>query len=795
VDPRRRRLRPFAIALAAVGAVALLGVGALLASLYLAPLPDRLSAPPSPVVRWRDGTPAHVFLAPDERTRIAASIDDVDPAFVDALIRFEDKRFFDHPGVDGLAVVRAVGRNVVAGRLRTGASTLTMQLVRVVEPRPRTLRSKVVEAWRALQIERRYSKREILGLYLTFAPYGRNVEGVEAASWAYFGHGAAQLSADEIATLLAVPQAPTARYPSPANAARLRAARDEIAGWLLDEGALPLGDGAGRVDPVAQLATVRDRPVPDALRPFPRAIPDVARWLRARHPEESDIATTLDRGLQRTVEELVRRDAAGRADRGIRHASVVLADPATGEVLAMLGSVRPDGDEPGDQVAMFDVPRSPGSALKPVLYALAIDRGVALPDRLVRDLPVSYHGYAPRNYEGGYDGLVRLEDALSRSLNVPFVLLLEELGVDAFTSALARLGAQSLVTEPGWYGLSAAVGGVELTPLEVTAVYAALASDGVSRPLRFTHPEQAPAAGVPVYAPGAAWLTRKALRLRDRPDFPSRRDVAAVPVGIHWKTGTSFGHRDAWACGSGPRHTACVWLGNADMASSRHLVGAEAAGDLLFDVLEAVGPRGPWVDPPPADLTRVQVDAWSGYLPSAASPSTRDAWALRHRVPTARDPFHVRYEVDVATGEAVTAACRAGRNTEHRTYVVLPTSVRRWLAEQHRRLPDPPRFAEGCQPATGIGGPRVTSPVPGEIRVLIPGLPAHAQEVPLAADSAVGGALAWFVDGVYLGEHPAESRVFWTPTVGRHEVVVRDTTGRTSTVRFEVRASARAAQR
>jgi penicillin-binding protein 1C len=182
VDPRRRRLRPFAIALAAVGAVALLGVGALLASLYLAPLPDRLSAPPSPVVRWRDGTPAHVFLAPDERTRIAASIDDVDPAFVDALIRFEDKRFFDHPGVDGLAVVRAVGRNVVAGRVRTGASTLTMQLVRVVEPRPRTLRSKVVEAWRALQIERRYSKREILGLYLTFAPYGRNVEGVEAAS-------------------------------------------------------------------------------------------------------------------------------------------------------------------------------------------------------------------------------------------------------------------------------------------------------------------------------------------------------------------------------------------------------------------------------------------------------------------------------------------------------------------------------------------------------------------------------------------------------------------------------------
>jgi penicillin-binding protein 1C len=788
MTPRRRRLAAW---IGAVVAVALALALALEVSFVAVPLPERLAAGPSPVVRWRDGSPAHVFLAPDDRVRVEVEVEDVDPAYVAALLRFEDKRFYLHPGVDGAAVLRAVWRNLAAGRVETGASTITMQLVRVLEPRPRTMASKVVEAWRALQLERHLSKDEILAAYLTFAPYGRNVEGVGAASWAYFGHGAEALSADEIATLLAVPQAPTARYPTPGNAGRLRAARDEIAAWLASEGALPLGEGAGEATVDAQLATVRGRPVPTAMRPFPRHVPEVARWLVARHPDRRDLTSTLDRGAQRVVEELVRRDADGRLARGIRHTSVVLADPETGDVLALIGAVRPDGDGPGDQVPMFDVPRSPGSALKPLLYAQGIDQGLVLPDRLVRDLPVSYYGYAPRNYEGGYDGLVRLEDALSRSLNVPFVLLLEELGVDAFIGALGRLGAQSLRSEPGWYGLSAAVGGVELTPLEVTAAYVALANDGVAVPLRVTGPEDPPAAGVPVFAPGAAWLTRKALRLRDRPDFPARRDIAAVPVGIHWKTGTSFGHRDAWACGSGPAHTACVWLGNADMTPSRHLVGAEAAGDLLFDVLEAVGPRGAWADPPPPDLARVTVDAWSGYLPSAASPSTREVWALRHRVPTAVDPFHVRVEVDATTGEAVTPACRGRRATETRTYVRLPTSIRRWLAEQQRRLPEPPRYAEGCVPPGQGDGPRITTPAPGEVRMLIPGLDPSAQEVPLSADSALGGALSWFVDGVYLGEFPAEERVFWTPTAGSHEVVARDAAGRTARARFTVRAGPR----
>lgn len=781
---RRHGLRLAVVAAAAV----LVGFAALIASFYVVPLPQRLTAEASPVVTWRDGTPAHVFLAPDERWRMAVSVEDIDPAYVDALLRLEDKRFYRHPGVDPVAVGRAAGLNLSRGRVVSGGSTLTMQLVRVLEPRPRTVGSKVVESWRALQLEWFLSKDEVLAGYLTFTPYGRNVEGVEAASWAYFGHGADALSGAEISTLLAVPQAPTARYPTARNADRLRGGRDKVAAFLASEGALPLGAGQALVDSQTALAQATAGPVPTTLRPFPREVPSVARWLRQEYPELPRIVTTLDRGRQRSVERQMWRRTHALENQGIHQGVAVVADHHTGEVVALVGSLDPWGEGSGDQVPMFAKPRSPGSALKPFLYAQAIDEGRVLPDHLVQDIPASYRGYAPRNYDGTYDGLVRLDDALSRSLNLPFVFLAKEIGVERFLGQLRVMGVQSLVDEPGWYGLSVAVGGVELTPLELTSLYTTLADEGHHRPLRITGPDLAPATGVPVLSPGSTWLTRKALRIKDRPDFPARRELASVPTGIHWKTGTSFGHRDAWACGSGPQHTACVWFGNADRQPSRHLVGAETAGAPLFDILEAVGPKSArgWADPAPSDLIKVEVDAWSGYLPTDATPSTRHVWALRENVPTRRDPFHVRLEVDERTGESVTAACRSGRATREEIFVVFPSAVRRWLNDQHRRLPEPPRMADGCRPPGQIEAPRILSPVAGETRVLIPGMDPERQEVPLEVDTAWSGQVSWFVDGKWLGNAASDERLWWTPTPGDHSVTVRDEAGRKRTIRFRV---------
>ncbi|AKF80733.1 penicillin-binding protein 1C [Myxococcus fulvus 124B02] len=779
-----RRVRPLLKKLLWTAAGLLLLAAAGVAAAWSVPLPSRLSAPPSVVMEYRDGTPAHVFLAPDERWRIAAPVERIDPAYLRALFALEDKRFYSHPGVDPLAVARAAVLNVARGRRVSGASTLTMQLVRMLEPRPRTFTSKLVESLRAVQLELRLTKQEVLAAYLQFVPYGRNVEGVEAAALAYFGHTAAHLSPAEIATLLAVPQNPNRRFPTPENRERLRSARDDVARRLLEADALPRGPEEARVPVEQVLADVRASDVPGGLNAFPREAPHVAVWLRAQRPGQTRLSTTLDGGTQRLVERVMRDAARELKSKGIHNGTAVVVEREQGAVLALVGNFDFFDAEHGGQIVGFATPRSPGSALKPLLYAMGIDQGLTGPEQLVADIPTTYGGYAPRNFDGRFLGLVRLEYALSQSLNMPFVRLLERVGVERFLSALRTSGVASLVPDPGHYGLSAAVGGIELTPMELAGLYVAIAGDGRARPLRLLDEGQPPEAPVEVMSPGAAWLTRKALALRDRPDFPERRRLTGLPARVHWKTGTSFGHRDAWAAGSGPRHTAVVWLGNFNHAPSVHLVGADAAGPVLFDILEGVGPRGRSLPEDetvvPEDLMRVEVCAYSGHLPTEACTQRKQVHARRSAVPTAVCPYHQRVEVDVATGLSVGPTCSAGRKTESRVFVTWPATIRRWLEEQHRRLPEPPAPAPGCEPGGARAAPSIVSPAPGHVALLIPGVPAAQQEVPLEAEASHERALTWFVDGALLGSARADERVWWTPSVGSHEILVTDDRGLTA---------------
>src|SRR6185503_5965383 len=404
-----------------------------------------------------------------------------------ALVRFEDKRFWWHRGVDPAASVRALWLNVTNGRRVSGGSTLTMQLVRVLEPRRRTVASKVVEAVRAAQLEARLGKREILAAYLTFAPYGGNLEGVEAACWAYFGHGARDLVPEEIAVLLAVPQQPAARAPSPLNEKRLASARAAVASRLVEAGGLP-AEGS---DP----RTWRD--VPTRLRPLPRHAPHAAFWLRARYPDRERIETTLDRGAQLLAERAMSRAAHEMDLLGIHNGAVVIADHQSGEVRALVGNFDFWDGVHGGQIAGFDVARSPGSALKPLIYALGIDRGLVLPDHLVPDVPVAYGNYTPQNFDGRFAGLVSLDDALSLSLNVPFVHLLDRLGLESFLGTMRSAGFRHLRADPGFYGLSAAIGAVDVTPLEMAGLYAALAEDGRWQPLRVLARPASEASGEP----------------------------------------------------------------------------------------------------------------------------------------------------------------------------------------------------------------------------------------------------------------------------------------------------------
>ncbi len=819
---------------AAIIAVTILALLTLLA--HTISLPTRLTEAPSTVVAFAGGSPAYVFLSPDDKYRMAidpetlalggGQANAIDPDYLDALLRFEDKRFFRHPGVDPFALARAVVVNLRLGRVATGASTLTMQLVRVLEPRPRNLSSKAIEALRAMQLEIRLSKREILAAYLSFIPFGRNVEGVEAACYAYFGHGPQDLSLDEIAVLLAVPQRPSSRFPASANEENLRAARNEIAGWLLEQGLFqarePKGTGGNPTEQA--LASLRTTPVPEEIRPLPRHAPHAAFWLKQKaelagrsasaHLSSGGlgvaaglnarIETTLDRGLQLLAERQMRGAHAEMAHRGIHNGAAVIVDHGSAEVRALVGNFDFFDDGHGGQIVGFDTPRSPGSALKPLIYALAIDRGLALPEHLVPDVPIAYGDYAPDNYDGRFTGLISLEDALSHSLNIPFVRLLGRVGVERFIDTLRASGAGSIRPEPGYYGLSAAIGSVEITPLELAALYASLARDGRHRPLswlaadRETFSRRAGGAQMEqrrgadeIFSRGSAFLTRRALARRDRPDFPSRRRLSGAPPSIHWKTGTSYGHHDAWAAGSGPDHTAVVWLGNFDNSPSVDLVGAEAAGPLLFDLLEAVADRSrPRVATRPSgDLKRVEVCAYSGYLPTRACEQRGWALALRRHVPTRVCPYHAAVDVDRATGLALNPSCRAGRDYQTRNYVVWPASIRRFLSQGHRWLPSPPTLAPECETAGRRTAPAILSPPAGQILVLLPGVAASDQEIPLQAESTSPGArLSWFVDGEFLGTAEAADRLWWLPHPGDHEIVVMDEAGLSARRRLAVRS-------
>lgn len=713
-----------------------------LVAIFVVPLPAQLRADRSTVIELRDGEIAHVFLSNDDKWRLPVDLEKVDPAFVKALVELEDKRFWGHAGFDPIALVRALGSNVRHGRRVSGGSTITMQLVRLSEPRPRTLWSKGVEVLRAMQLEARLDKREILEAYLQLAPYGENLEGVESASMAYFGHTAQHLSPSEIATLLAVPQGPARFSPSPANQARLTARATAIAGRL--------GLG-GEVT------------VPEALRPMPRQAPHAAQWLRRRG--QGIVRTTLDAGAQRTTEEIVRLGAGDLARRGIHGGAVVVVEHETRDVVALVGNLDYD-DGRGGQIAMFDRPRSPGSTLKPFLYALAIDRGLISPAHLVADVPQSYGSYRPRNFDETWNGLVTMREALTRSLNLPFIDLLGRFGVEPFLGELASMGVISPRTDPGHYGLSLIAGGIEVSPLEIAGLYATLAEGGRYRPLRLLQddPVRPP---VKIFGEGAAYLTRQALSMKDRPDFPQRRRWSGAPPEVHWKTGTSFGLRDAWAVGSNPRYTVAVWLGNVDNRGSAELVGSEAAGPLLFDVLEALADRRRVAqpEPPPADLVWVEVCAHSGYLPGPGCETHTKTLAPIHAVPTTPCPYH-------------RADCPG--------FLVYPSNVARWMAENGRPVPAPP---PGCDLA---GSPvEIVRPAGGEVVVLLPGVSAAEQEIPLEAETRAE-TVSWFVDGELLSTVPARERLYWTPTPGKHEVVAVADGGAKARRSLEVRGMLRA---
>ncbi|KNG93826.1 penicillin-binding protein 1C [Pseudaestuariivita atlantica] len=545
-----------------------------------------LVAETSVEVRDRDGLLLRAFTVEDGRWRLAVHRAQVDPDYLKMLVRYEDKRFYRHGGVDPVALARAAVLSLWHGRVVSGGSTLTMQVARLLENSGTgRMAGKLRQVRLALKLERVMSKDEILGLYLLHAPYGGNLEGVRAATLAYFGREPARLTPAEAALLVALPQAPEARRPDrrpeAARAARLRVlARLHEAGLIADE----------------TLAVADREPFPEGRTPFPTLAAHLAERAREAEPTWPRHDLTVERGLQVALEKLAAQTAreAGRR----LSVAIVVADHGTGEVLASVGSAGYRDEAREGFVDMTQAKRSPGSTLKPFVYALAFDRGLAHPETLIDDRPVDFDGYAPQNFDGVYRGELHVAEALRLSLNTPVVQVAQALGPAHLMSALTRTGATpELQGEAA--GLAVVLGGVGLTLEELTRAYAALARMGETAPWHWRKGAEGPAPRRLVER-RAAWQVGHVLA--DLPPPPG-----SVPWRFAYKTGTSYGHRDAWALGWDGRHVVGVWVGRPDGTPVPGAFGADIAAPLLFAAFERVKPEvDPLPAPPPETLIVAQ---------------------------------------------------------------------------------------------------------------------------------------------------------------------------------------------
>jgi penicillin-binding protein 1C len=528
----------------------------------------------------RDGRLLRAYQVADGRWRMGVDPGQVDRDYLALLVAYEDKRFYDHPGVDLIAMARAMAQAVVNGRVVSGGSTLTMQVARLLEESGTgRVGGKLRQMRVALALERRMSKDEILGLYLLLAPYGGNLEGVRSASLAYFGKEPARLTTAEAALLVALPQAPESRRPD-RSPQRATAARTRVLARGLEDGVFD-----------ADTAAAAERePVPTARKPVPALAPHLADRLTAAEPAARRIVTTLDRTLQRQMEALAAETVAGQGDRlGV---AIVVADHRSGEILATVGSAAYQADLRQGFVDMTTAMRSPGSTLKPLVYALAFDEGLAHPETLIADVPSDFNGYAPQNFDRLFRGDIRVREALQQSLNIPVVALTDALGPAKLLAALRRAGAAPVI--PGDQpGLAVALGGVGISLTDLTGLYAALARGGVALPL---HATGEAGEGARVVSAVAAWQVGDILSgMAPPPGAPANR--------LAYKTGTSYGHRDAWAVGFDGRHVIGVWLGRADGTPVPGAFGADIAAPLLFRAFGALKPElDPLPPPPPATL-------------------------------------------------------------------------------------------------------------------------------------------------------------------------------------------------
>lgn len=738
-----------------------------------------------------DGRLLNASLAHDEQWRFYTD-KDMPVQVKQALIAFEDKRFNDHWGVDMKAVARAVYQNITRRKTVSGASTITMQVVRLGRKgHARTLFEKLFEMVVALRLETIYSKDEILQQWAVHAPFGSNVVGVEAASWRYFGRSPYDLSWAEAALLAVLPNAPALIFPG-RNHHLLVEKRNRLLLKLCDRGV---------IDHLTYKLAL-DEELPESFYPMPRELPHLSQHIeRIEGPKPGNrYVVTVVPELQRKLSHIA-QTFQSRYERGlVNNIAILVAETQTGNVLAYIGNAG-NVNENGAQVDVIQSLRSTGSLLKPFLYATVLSDGVITPHELLIDLPVNYAGYSPRNFNGEYYGAVPASEALSRSLNIPMVRLLQQLGVGTLHRRLREIGMHSLNKESSHYGLSLILGGADATLFELTAMYAGMgrllldfpALSGEYNVANF-HPlrlcstyEKSDIYNEPPFSAGAVWHTLNAMQRLERPTEEGRWQQFSSARRIAWKTGTSYGFRDAWAIGIDPLYTVGVWVGNADGVPQNGLVGVHKAGPVLFEVFRTLPDASQWFPTPWDDLSEVEVCSASGKLAGDYCVHKKMQWIPSLSLRSGVCQWCRPVVVDAQLSKRYFQQC-APPNAKDTSWFVLPPSMEWYFRRYNSGYRPLPPLSEQCRQFTSDINPiDFVYPHAGSQLILPIDLTGQQNELVFQAVHRNPLALlSWYIDNEFVAQTERYHKIGIIPKVGQHTLLVEDLQGNRKYLKFEI---------
>ena len=776
----------------------LLGIGVAAWCVMYGIVPRQLfPAPCSTLLYSAEGELLGARIAPDGQWRFPAT-DSLPDKFVDCLLTYEDKRFFYHPGIDPAAIFRAIRLNGKAGRVVSGGSTLTMQLARIARGnQDRTFYEKTIEMCWALFLETTYSKQEILNLYASHAPFGGNVIGLETAAWRYFGRSASELSWAESATLAVLPNSPALIHPG-RNRKQLKEKRDRLLASLQKKGILE--------ETEYELACME--PLPEAPLPLPNDAPHLLERLAAEQPGQR-IQTSVRQALQRQTQALVNRYAREYSSNHIYNLAAIVADVETGEVLAYAGNATYPADERrGNQVDIITSPRSTGSILKPFLYAGMLHDGLLLPSMLVSDVPLNINGFSPHNYNKTFYGAVPAHVAIERSLNVPLVRMLSQYNTGRFMSLLKSWGMTTLRFSEEHYGASLILGGAEGTLWDLSGMYASMSR--VLKHYRIYNGRYNPADIHPLtpfpaerkepirsltdsrltdkalLSSAALWYTFEAMSALNRPEEEADWQQFESMKRIAWKTGTSYGGRDAWAIGTTPRYVVGVWAGNASGEGRPGLTGVGNAAPVLFDLFSLL-PGGEWFDLPYDETLPMAICRNSGHKASPYCEQTDTLYMPLSGNNTGVCPYHKLVHLSADGRYRVNSSCESVDRMISRPWFVLPPAQEYYYRNYHiDYIPLPP-----VKPGCGQDQNRqieLIYPEHNAILYLPKGFSGKSEKfIFKAAHARRDATIYWHLDESYLGETTDNHQISCSVSQGKHLLTLIDNEGNQKKIQFEVK--------